>query len=142
MLGDNIKNVYELHNNDEGKALRQTWVLGSNTATVKFKIFSPAGGSWEIVPQGDNLSKFTVNGTAPTTLTGSIHTRDEEATLGATQVTFTVASNGANPGDQIWFKTYVYTGPNKSGDKFSLDSETQLYDLRGFHYFRVDDPLQ
>jgi hypothetical protein len=35
----------------------------------------------------------------------------------------------------------VYTGPNKTGDKLSLDSETQLYDLRGYHYFRKDDPL-
>ena len=137
VLGDNIKNVYELHNTDAGKALRQTWVLGTNTATVSFKVFSPAGGTWEIVPQGD-VEKFSVVGD----LSGHINTRTEEEEHGATKVTFTVASNGADPGDQIWFKTYVYTGPNKSGDKFSLDSETQLYDLRGFHYFRVDDPLQ
>ena len=137
VLGDNIKNVYELHNTDAGKALRQTWVLGTNTATVSFKVFSPAGGTWEIVPQGD-VEKFSVVGD----LSGHINTRTEEEEHGATKVTFTVASNGADPGDQIWFKTYVYTGPDKSGDKFSLDSETQLYDLRGYHYFRVDDPLQ
>ena len=137
VLGDNIKNVYELHNTDAGKALRQTWVLGTNTATVSFKVFSPAGGTWEIVPQGD-VEKFSVVGD----LSGHINTRTEEEEHGATKVTFTVASNGADPGDQIWFKTYVYTGADKSGEKFSLDSETQLYDLRGYHYFRVDDPLQ
>ena len=136
-----VHNVYELHNNDEGKKLRQTWVLDGETATVSFKIFSPEGGSWEIVPQGD-VSKFTVNGTTPATMYGHINTRTEEDTEGATKVTFTVSSNGASAGDQIWFKTYVYTGPGRTGIKSSLDSETQLYDSRGFHYFRIDDPLQ
>ena len=133
-----VHNVYELHNNDEGKKLRQTWVLDGETATVNFKIFSPEGGSWEIVPQGA-VDKFTVTGE----LSGEINDRATEETSGATKVTFTVAEKSDTAaGDQIWFKTYVYTGPNKTGDKLSLDSETQLYDLRGFHYFRVDDPLQ
>ncbi|MBQ6177747.1 MAG: hypothetical protein IJK29_11160, partial [Bacteroidales bacterium] len=136
-----VHNVYELHNTDEGKALRQTWVLGSQTATVTFKIFSPEGGSWEIVPQGA-VDKFTVNGTTPATMYGHINTRTEEDTEGATKVTFTVSSNGASAGDQIWFKTYVYTGADRTGIKSSLDSETQLYDARGYHYFRIDDPLQ
>ena len=136
-----VHNVYELHNTAEGKALRQTWILGDNTATVSFKIFSPEGGSWEIVPQGA-VDKFTVNGTTPATLSGSINTRTQEASSGATKVTFTVSPNGASAGDQIWFKTYVYTGADKTGDKISIDSETQLYDIRGFHYFRIDDPLQ
>lgn len=136
-----VQNVYNLHNTAEGKALRQTWVLGSSTATVTFKIFSPEGGSWEIVPQGA-VDKFTVNGTTPATMYGHINTRTEEDTEGATKVTFTVSSNGASAGDQIWFKTYVYTGPDRTGIKSSLDSETQLYDSRGFHYFRIDDPLQ
>ena len=133
-----VHNVYELHNNDEGKKLRQTWVLDGETATVNFKIFSPEGGSWEIVPQGA-VDKFTVTGE----LSGEINDRATEETSGATKVTFTVAEKSDTAaGDQIWFKTYVYTGPNKTGDKLSLDSETQLYDLRGFHYFRVDDPIQ
>lgn len=133
-----VHNVYELHNNDEGKKLRQTWVLDGETATVSFKIFSPEGGSWEIVPQGA-VDKFTVTGE----LSGEINDRATEETSGATKVTFTVAEKSDTAaGDQIWFKTYVYTGPNKTGDKLSLDSETQLYDLRGHHYFRKDDPLQ
>ena len=106
---------------------RQTWVLGGHTATVSFKIFSPEGGTWQVVPQGD-VDKFTVTGT----LSGSIRSRENELTEPVTRVTFTVAPNGAAAGDRIWFKTYV---TDKNGVQFSLDSETQLYDIRGFHYF-------
>ena len=137
-VSSNVRNVYQLHPDVAGsKALRQNWVLGSETATVTFKVFSPAGGTWEIVPQGDT-DKFTVTGD----LSGHIKTRTEEGTSGATVVSFTVSPNGAVAGDRIWFKTYVYTGANKTGTKYSIDSETQLYDMRGYHYFRIDDPLQ
>ena len=136
-VSSNVSNVYQLHPSVDGsKALRQTWVLGSETATVTFKVFSPAGGTWEIVPQGDT-DKFIVTGA----LSGHINTRTEEGTSGATVVSFTVSPDGAAAGDRIWFKTYVYTGADKTGTKYSLDSETQLYDMRGFHYFRIDDPL-
>ena len=136
-VSSNVSNVYQLHPDKNGsKALRQTWVLGSETATVTFKVFSPAGGTWEIVPQGDT-DKFTVTGA----LSGHINTRTEEGTSGATVVSFTVSPDGAAAGDRIWFKTYVYTGADKTGTKFSMDSETQLYDIRGYHFFRIDDPL-
>ncbi|MCR5548218.1 MAG: fimbrillin family protein [Bacteroidales bacterium] len=141
----NVKNVYQLHNTNEGKALRQTWVLGSETATVTFKVFSPEGGTWEIEPQGAT-DKFTVTygGSAVTgAFYGHINSRSEEDHgSGATVVTFTVKASGAAAGDRIWFKTYVYDGANRTGTKFSMDSETQLYDMRGFHYFRIDDPLE
>lgn len=144
-VSTNVKNVYQLHNTNEGKALRQTWVLGSETATVTFKVFSPENGTWEIEPQGAT-DKFTVTygGSAVTgAFYGHINSRSEEnAGSGATVVTFTVKASGAAAGDRIWFKTYVYDGADRTGTKFSMDSETQLYDMRGFHYFRIDDPLE
>ena len=137
--GEGVKNVYELHNTDAGKPFRQTWVLGTNTATVSFRIFSPAGGTYEIVPQGAT-EKFTVSGT----LTGSISARNSND--GITKAVFTITPNGAAAGDQIWFKTYVTDtkGTEDTSDDvtYSLDSETQLYDIRGYHYFQINDPLQ
>ena len=130
---EGVRNVYEIHNNsDTYKPYRQTWVLGSATATVSFKVFTPFDGRWEIVPQGDT-DKFLVNGNVPETLTGRVHAQGAPVTW----ISFTVSSNGASDGDRIWFKTYV-TSPD--GQKFSLDSETQLYDLRGYHYFQINEP--
>ena len=129
--GTNINNVYQLHpNNADAKALRQTWVLGENTAYVSFKVISPAGGTWEIVPQGDT-EKFTITGA----LSGDINPRGANT---ATKVSFSVTPNGAVDGDKIWFKTYV---TDTDGITYSLDSETQLYDARGYHYFVINDPL-
>ena len=137
---DGVSNVYQLHpDNANAKALRQTWVLGSNSATVSFRIFSPAGGTYEIVPQGAT-EKFTVIGT----LTGSISARNSND--GITKAVFTIEPDGAAAGDQIWFKTYVTDtkGTEDTSDDvtYSLDSETQLYDIRGYHYFQINDPLQ
>ena len=131
VTGEDIFNVYQLHETAAGKKLRQTWVLGANTATVTFKVFSPAGGTWEVVPQGAT-DKFTVTGD----LTGTISERGGDE---VTKVTFTVTPNGAAAGDEIWFQTFV---TNSEGVKYNIDSETQLYDMRGYHRFRIDDPLQ
>ena len=114
----------------EGSA-RQTWILNGNTATVSFKIFTPESGTWMIVPQGD-VDKFTVtyNGSAVTgeSFSGAIRSSSDPVT----RVEFTVAPNGAASGDRIWFKTYAIDSHDV---QFSLDSETQLYDIRGYHYF-------
>ncbi len=141
--GAGVQNVYDLHHTDAGKPYRQTWVLGENTATVSFRIFSPAGGTYQIVPQGDT-GKFTVSGT----LTGSISARpsSDDIPSNITKAVFTVTPNGAAANDQIWFKTYVTDtkGTEDTSDDvtYSLDSETQLYDIRGYHYFQINDPLQ
>ncbi len=136
--GEGVQNVYTLHHTNEGKPYRQTWVLGTNTATVSFRIFSPAGGTFEIVPQGDT-DKFTVTGVTGFAdgLTGNISARGNAIT----KVVFTVTpKDGAAAGDKIWFNTYVTD--TASGTTYSLDSETQLYDIRGYHYFQINDPLQ
>ncbi len=130
-----VQNVYQLHNTAEGKALRQTWVLRANTATVTFDIFSPVHGTYEIVPQGAT-DKFTVAFTEGG-LTGTI-ADPRVPGESKTKVTFTVTPSGAAAGDRIWFKIYATSA---SGIRYNLDSEVQLFDTRGFHYFRIDDPL-
>ena len=135
-----VQNVYQIHGEDEQyKDLRQTWVLGSNTATVSFKVFSPVNGTYEVRPfvkKADNTivegsDGFTIGGG---NLSGYIGGTGHEHY--ATKVEFTVKVDGADPGDQLFFKTFVTNG----GVTQSLDSETQLYDIRGYHYFVEVEP--
>ena len=136
-----VRNVYDLSNNDDVyKTLRQTWVLGDRTATVSFKVFSPVGGSYKIKP-------FVKNGTTITEGVGDFVVAFEEGdytgSIGSddsvsSRIKFTVKGGRASAGDELFFKTYV---EDTSGLVYSLDSETQLFDTRGYHYFRVDNPL-
>ena len=125
------QNVYsDLHPTDAYKNYRQTWVVPAAGATVKFKIFSPVGGSYNVTPQGAT-GKFTVSGS----LSGSIKELSEP---GDTEVTLNITPNGAIAGDELWF---TITVTNTAGETFNIDSETQLYDERGYHKFRIDDPV-
>lgn len=144
VTGDGIQNVYEQHNAEENKPYRQTWIIWSNTAKVSFKVFSPVEGTYEIKPfvkKGDGTIEEGAGYFLVTFLTGN---NDGTGAIGngtvheATKVEFTVKDNGAADDDQLFFKTYVI---DVNGMRHSLDSETQLYDMRGFHYFMVDDPL-
>ena len=140
VTGDGIKNVYQLHNSDGNQVYRQTWVLGDKTANVYFKIFTPLGGTYTIKPYVKKADGTIVEGSTGFTvegdLSGSIGTTGQDHV--ATKVNFTVAANGAANGDQLFFKTTV---KDESGAIYNLDSETQLYDTRGYHYFMVNDPL-
>ncbi len=144
VTGENVQNVYELHNTDEGKPYRQTWILhnGNHPATITFKVFSPVDGTYEIVPYVQkangtvtaDITGFEVSGNLSGSIGGTGHTHE------ATKVEFSVRQHGNTAaGDQLFFKTYV---TDADGVRHSLDSETQLYDMRGYHYFRIDDPLQ
>ena len=128
------RNVYsDLHpdNVEAREKYRQTWVIApERTATVTFKIFSPVGGTYEIKPM--NSRGFTVEGD----LSGRINRREDE---GVTTVNLTITPTSPSAGQELWFKVNV---TNKDGETFSIDSETQLFDLRGYHKFRIDDPLQ
>ena len=119
-------------------------------------LFVPAGGTWELIPQGD-VDKFTImlntgvnddeliwEEVGASGISGAIRSKEDESTFGTTKVLFTIVPKnrtveGAEAA-RIWFKTYVYDGPNKTGTKYSLDSETQLYDTRGYHYFQTYNP--
>ena len=139
-----VQNVYQIHNTEESKAYRQYWITGNpqssgmaaKTATVTFKILAPTDGTYAVVPMGD-VDYFTdINNNALRQLTGTIS--------GVTTVTFTVRSKqgltGSHPDNPtVYFKTYVTS--RTTGATYSLDSETQLYDMRGYHYFVWNDPL-
>ena len=115
--------------------------------TLTFKVMLPAGGTWELVPMGGteanpvdaDASLFTIrnvsSGTATTNLYGPINTS------GSTDVKLEITYNGSGE-HSFYFLSYAYSGPNKTGEKYSIDSETQLYDRgRGYHTFIVNSPL-
>ena len=130
------RNVYsDLHpeSAEARSKYRQTWVVDPNGSpvTVVFKIFSPVEGKYKITPQGATRS-FEVTGD----LTGEISGRGEQITT----VKFSIAAlRGARPGEEVYVNVVV---TNVDGESFSLDSEAQLFDNRGYHKFRIDDPLE
>ena len=106
------------------KAYRQWWVFDAGeTVTVTYKIMMPKTGTWNVEVLGDTDS-FTVSPTSGT-LAGT--------NASATYITLTITSN-ATAQKSIYLKTTVTSG----GETYSLDSETQLYDMRGYHYFIVN----
>ncbi|MBR1576561.1 MAG: hypothetical protein IJ654_08960 [Bacteroidales bacterium] len=127
-LRDHLRTVNNVSAGYNG--YRQCWIFTQDgTATVTFKVMLPAGGSWKVEPQGD-VSSFVIS----PALTGEI------GNDGTTRVTFTLSPAdgafgvGKDP-KAIYFKTFV---TNSAGTTYSLDSETQLYDMRGYHYFIIN----
>lgn len=115
-------------------AYRQYWLMKSGTpATVTFKIMAPEGGTYEIVPQGDT-GEFTVTGD----LTGDIAAKPASPTTPSTTtvVKLTITSTTTTTDAKLYFKTYV---TDQDGNKYNIDSETQLFDLRGYHYFVMNN---
>lgn len=109
---------------EANKAYRQWWVFDAGeTVTVTYKIMMPKTGTWNVEVLGDTDS-FTVSPTSGT-LAGT--------NASATYITLTITSN-ATAKTSIYLKTTVTSG----GETYSLDSETQLYDMRGYHYFIVN----
>ena len=123
------------------KADRQTWYFKQNGAiSIDLNVTSPTGGTWSIVPQGDtdsfdvtcSYTKYTTTttGTVETGLSGTVNDGRP------TNITLTVTpKEGAQSGKQIYFKTYVTNAERTA--TYSLDSETQLFDLRGYHYLVI-----
>ncbi len=140
---------------------RQQWFFQpGQKVRVTFKVMLPAGGSWEVVPVGGTTflnngkveeklidgdeAYFTIKNVSPDidedapTVTTNLWGNMKSA--GSTNVELEITYNGTDTAEHcFFFKTYVYTGPNKTGTKFSIDSETQIYDRgRGFHTFIVN----
>ena len=111
---------------------RQTWYYNNVPIEVSFKIMTPVNGSWEVVPAGDT-GAFTVtnwtSGSSSSTLSGDLS--DGSST---NNIILKIAATGEGT---LYLKTYVY---DSTGKKYSLDSETQLLDLRGYHYFVNPQP--
>lgn len=130
---------------------RQQWYFKpGQTVTVFFKVMLPAGGTWEVEMVGGteenpveaDAALFTVKNVSPdatneSQLYGAIHES------GSTDIKLEITYNGTSTAQHsFYFHTYVYSGANKSGTKFNIDSETQIYDRgRGYHTFIVNSPL-
>ena len=134
----------------ESTSARQTWILptATTTATVSFKIMSPFGGTYAVTPVVDDLDNidpdafdvvFYDEAGDITTSTGTIGKTDDDGHKHPTKVTFTVTPKASAIGTskKIAFNTTV-TAPD--GTVYNIDSETQLYDLRGYHYFMTQEP--
>lgn len=132
------------------KADRQTWYFKKDNSAidVDFNVVSPVGGTWSVEVEGD-ADSFDITGSyvkitnSNGTVTRETVTFDAGATISGTvndghptkiSLHITPKASAAS-GDQINLRTYV---TNADGSvKYSLDSETQLYDLRGYHYFVI-----
>ena len=128
-----VYNVFDKHEGEDptdpdfGKQYRQYWVIPQGkTATVSFKIITPKTGTYTITPVGDTDS-FTVTGN----LSGNIEDLGTTRTV-SFQITPTTTANKS-----LHFNTTVTSG----GVTYNIDSETQLFDIRGYHYFVTVDPL-
>ena len=113
---------------EANKAYRQWWVFpAGNTVTVTYKIMMPLVGTWKVEPLGDT-DAFTV-----TSSTGALTGNLAGATASATYITLTITGTGTAQ-KSLYLKTTV----TSNGETYNLDSETQLYDMRGYHYFVVN----
>lgn len=103
-------------------ASRQTWeFLTDGSATIDYSIMLPKAGTWRVEVCGDTEA-FTVTPTSG---------RLSAATTGSTIINIKITPNKTSAGT-IWLKTFAKM---EDGTEYSLDSETQLYDLRGYHKF-------
>ncbi|MBR3074154.1 MAG: hypothetical protein IKH11_00165, partial [Bacteroidales bacterium] len=59
----------------------------------------------------------------------------------STDVKLEITYNGTDTAaHSFYFHTYAYSGANRTGTKFNIDSETQIYDRgRGYHTFFVNN---
>ena len=159
--GEGVKNGdTDLHLGGEGNdrvkdPYRQQWYfMPGQTVTLYMKVMLPAGGSWELVPVGgseDNpvtgdAALFTVKNVSPA-IDDQHPTVENELSgpireTGSTEIKLEITYTGTDTGvHSFYFHSYVYTGRDKTGTKFNIDSETQLYDRgRGYHTFIVNSP--
>ena len=128
----------------DAKEYRQYWLFNNGaTVHVTFKVLAPEGGTWSVVKAGANPDSFTVTipdgqGGTTETLSGSIASKAQTGQAPQTTVVTLTITNAATTSDQaeLILKTYV---TDKDGVKYSIDSETQLYDLRGHHHFILNN---
>ena len=126
---------------------RQTWYFKKDkkSINVDFNVTSPTNGEWTIVAMGDT-GVFTISGSYTKYSATDGTPTSEVVSLSGTSISGSInkghptkislhitPGTSAVSGKQLYFKTYV----TKDGKKYSLDSETQLYDMRGYHYFVI-----
>ena len=118
------------------KNYRQCWVFEpGTTATITYKIMMPISGTWGIEALGDtDAFDIAVTSANEGTITPDGNTFSGALSgSGATYLSITVTSSATD------LKTLYFTTTASDGTTtFNLDSETQLYDMRGHHYFIVN----
>ena len=156
--GEGVLNGYtDLHHSMGDKdPWRQRWYFkDGQTVNVFFKVMLPAGGTWEVEVVGGTESDpvpadadlFTIKNISPDideqTHTVATNLFGPMRQDGSTEVELEITYNGTSEeAHSFFFRTYVWSGPNKTGIKYNIDSETQIYDRgRGYHTFFVNNSL-
>ncbi len=116
-------------------AYRQYWFFAPDgVVTVSFKVMLPENGTWSVVPVDPDgvfeVKNVSEGAESASTLSGPI------GDTGSTVVTLEIRYTGEGSNRHV---LYMQTFATKGDNTYSLDSETQLYDLRGYHYFVVND---
>ena len=112
------------------KAYRQYWVFpAGQEVTVTYKIMMPLVGTWAVELCGDDAASFTVEPTSGN-LAGT--------TASATYITLKIKTAATLTGEKTLYLKTTVTEDGEDGETYNLDSETQLYDMRGYHYFVVN----
>lgn len=156
--GTGVLNGYtDIHNSQGDKdPWRQRWYFKDNqTVIVYFKVMLPAGGTWEVElmggteddPNEDDAALFTVTNISPAiddetpTVATNLYGPIQET--GSTEVELEITYIGdTGEAHSCYLHSYVYSGADKTGTKYNIDSETQLYDRgRGYHTFYVNNEL-
>lgn len=149
--GDSDLHIGGTGDNRTKDPYRQQWYFKpDHTVTVFFKVMLPAGGTWEVEAVGGTeespveadaalfeIKNVSPDATSETHLYGAIHE------TGSTDVKLEITYKGTDTNPHaFYFHTYAYSGADRTGSKFNIDSETQIYDRgRGFHTFFVNSPL-
>ena len=118
-----------------GSDFRQYWYFAPDgVVTVSFKVMLPENGTWSVVPVDPDgvfeVKNVSEGAESASTLSGPI------GDTGSTVVTLEIRYTGEDSNRHV---LYMQTFATKGDNTYSLDSETQLYDLRGYHYFVVND---
>ncbi|MBQ8061996.1 MAG: fimbrillin family protein [Bacteroidales bacterium] len=129
----------------DAKAFRQYWLLDAeHPAIVKFKVMSPVGFDWLVVPEGDVdaytiTSEVDAEGYDEGGLRGPILTDLDAAMATTTNVILHISAKSTTDTAQhsLHLKTYVVSKDDSV--KYSIDTETQLLDFRGYHYFILNN---
>ncbi len=132
---ENVRDKYDPYQRDDKtwKKYRQYWdVTAGQTVTIDFQIMSPVSGTWSVALDGPGASAFTLsgNGTGDSGLSGKVDAEGDNTTKIRLTLTPPVSASGIQV---VYIRTTVTDADENIN--YSLDSETQLYDLRGYHYF-------
>ena len=125
------------------KADRQKWLMkNEGTVIVRFKVMSPEGYNWLVVPEGDTdyyTVQTPVTQDGETTLSDTLEGKIKDDGTTTNVILYITPKNPGTAAHTLNLRTYAVS-PDGS-IKYSLDSETQLYEMRGYHYFLLNTTL-